>query len=688
MAEETEVNRKQPNFKRRNFRRIQGPQDNPVKSDKFAAKKKNVHGIRQNKINSKIQNSSNVNDKEEDDDEEEEVCVICTEKLHYVALTPCNHKTCHRCSFRQLALFNKRACLICRTETDRMIFSENVHSRFNDFANDTTINFIENKQYGIDFTSNDVADATLSLLKYICLLCDDDANNKTDYKSYNKYRDHLKSNHNKTICMICAIHNYQFPSELKIFTPNQLKNHQSRGDANDGFKGHPMCAFCSGQRFYSDDELYLHMREKHEKCHICDKIDPKSPQYFKDYTQLFSHFQTSHYICTVPSCLDAKFVVFGDELELQAHILKEHGDIIRGKPKFFQSELSTFMSGPSKVIRENTNNSNTNNLNNNFRNESLLSNDSSNTETPEMKRIRLEERAKHYLNQSLDHFRTFQSFTQDYDKGRISASDLLNAYKTIFTSPESDIYLLIHNLSEIYPKGSKKYRELDTIYTNHEQMRQRSQELPSLTSDPFIATARGSWGNVNANSHSSSSSTNASRTDLKNLPTLKAPSPNHDPFRSPYQTKTLKVSSKPSAIKPLARNSIQTSNIISSNRNLGGNNITNNTVMFSPAYLQSKKSEGPATLIQKSTINTATTNNSSKNKLAELDLPSLPTPKRKTYPPVNKVTLPDPKKWGKESETPKENQIEDKFSLLNIQTNGKDKKGKGKQKQLLFHIGV
>lgn len=663
MAEETGENKKPQNSKRRNFRRTQGPQNNPIKTTKSVSKGK--------KLSTKTQNHNNI----EDEDDEDEVCVICTEKLLYVALTPCNHKTCHRCSFRQLALFNKNTCLICRTETDKMIFSEDIHSKFNEISNDSSINFIENKQYGIDFTSEAVAEATLSLLKYTCRLCHEDSDKEIDYKSYNKYRDHLKSVHNKTICMICATHNYQFPNELKIFTPNQLKIHQSRGDPSGGFKGHPMCAFCSGQRFYSDDELYLHMREKHEKCHICDRLDPKSPQYFKDYNQLFSHFQTSHYICTVPSCLDAKFVVFGDDLELQAHILKEHGDIIRGKPKFFQSELSTFMSGPSRVIREN-------NIDSNFRADSLLSNN----ETPEMKKIRLEERAKHYLNQSMDQFSTFQSFNQDYDKGRISATDLLNAYKTIFTSPEADIYLLIHNLSEIYPRDSKKFKELDTIYTNHEQMEQRNQELPSLTSDPFITTVRGSWGNVNNNSRSSSSSRTASKTDLKNLPSLQAPSPNYDPFRSPYQTKTLKMPNRP-IVKTLSGTSIQHPNMIPSSRNLGSRTAANNKVMFSTAYLQSKKSDSPTSLMQKTT-KTINANSNSKDKLADLDLPSLPTPKRKTYPPVNKVILPDPKKWGKESETTNEDPLANELSSLTIQSNVKGKKGKGKQKQLLFHIGI
>ncbi|CAL9737754.1 E3 ubiquitin-protein ligase Hel2p [Monosporozyma servazzii] len=643
MSEEASSVNKKP-VQRRTFRRTQGPQTNTKKFQKNS--------------DSKTNGSSNSQGGNDDDDDE--TCVICTEKLHYVALTPCNHKTCHRCSFRQLALFQKKACLICRTETERMIFSDDIHSKYNDF--DSKTSFIKNEKYGIDFTSKEVADTTLLLSRYNCSLCESDDDKHVDHKSYGKYKEHLTS-HNRTICMICATHNYLFPSELKIYTPNQLKIHLSRGDS-EGFKGHPMCAFCSGQRFYSDDELYLHMREKHEKCHICDKLDPKSPQYFKNYNQLFSHFQNSHYICTVPSCLDAKFVVFGDELELQAHILKEHGDIIRGKPKFFQSELSTFMSGPSRVVREN----------NDFNGDSLLR-DNTSKETPEMKRTRLEERAKYYLNNSADQFAIFQSFNKDYDKGKIRATDLLNAYKTLFTSAEANIYILIHNLSEIYPKESKKFKELDTIYAGHEEMEQRKQDLPSLNSDPFMRV-RGSWGNAGGATRSTNSSRSSSRTDLKNLPTLKAPSPNHDPFSSPYQVKTFKNTNRP-IVRSLPRTTIPSQ---ASSHPRGTPVATNNSVSFSASYLQNKNSSSGASLNHMA--------NNNRNKLADLDLPSLPTPKKKVHPPVNKVSLPNPKSWGKEPAKQNGIHLEDDLAGLVIQTNGKGKKGKGKQKQLLYHIGV
>jgi hypothetical protein len=36
------------------------------------------------------------------------------------------------------------------------------------------------------------------------------------------------------------------------------------------FTGHPMCEFCEN-RFYGDNELYLHMSTEHFTCHICPR---------------------------------------------------------------------------------------------------------------------------------------------------------------------------------------------------------------------------------------------------------------------------------------------------------------------------------------------------------------------------------------------------------------------------------
>ncbi|CAB4256297.1 similar to Saccharomyces cerevisiae YDR266C Protein of unknown function that may interact with ribosomes [Maudiozyma barnettii] len=659
---------------KRNFRRTQGPQTGSNKS-KHNQSNGHHHG--------------NDEDSEDDDDD---YCLICAEKLEYVSLTPCNHKTCNKCGFKQLALFEKKNCMICRTELSEVIFTTNDITKkykhtYSDIFDNYKKSFLQDPEYPfINFTNDDIRQETINLLKFYCEICGD---HKEDFGSFQKLHEHLRSEHNKALCMICATHKNAFPSELTIFTPNQLRNHQSKGESDQGFKGHPMCAFCSGRRFYSDDELYLHMREKHEKCHICDKIDHNNPQYFKDYDQLFEHFKHYHYICTVPSCMEMKFVVFKDELELQAHILQEHGSIIKGKPKFFQSELSTFISAPSRVIIENSGNNNVSSL------ASLSSSSSStglnsnrnrrndNTDvivTPEVSQHRMEERAKYYLDNSDEGYQRFLKYNQEYDRGRLTSLNLLESYRNLFTTPQSDIYLLIRNFSETYPRNSNKYRELNSIYSSNEQRMERqntNSNLPSLTDDrsfsvPIIS---GKWGNAGAVS---------SKSVINNLPSL--PTSNHvDPFANPYNIRTS---------KPVRKSTTNLTATYGGNVGSGYNNrtsLSSNSVNFTQSFADSQRSD---TSSSKSYTNN---NNRSQDKLSQLNLPSLPTPKpRVVIPPVHKSIIPNPKSWGKNDPQPvqrNQNTFDDPNTLdlsgLTVKParGGKGKK-KGNQKQLLFHIGV
>ncbi|CAI4058716.1 E3 ubiquitin-protein ligase HEL2 SKDI_04G4800 [Saccharomyces kudriavzevii IFO 1802] len=630
---------------KRNFRRTQGPQNNTKpNNDRTNSRRKQK---RNNLSGTPGLNASNADD---DSDEENELCVICARRLLYVSLTPCHHKTCHICAFRQRALYEKKSCLICRTENEKVTFTDNIDGEIPDIQD-----FYEkNEKYGINFTKEVVATATLNLLKFFCPLSKGEQ--VIDFGNFKKYNEHLKTEHSKMICLICATHKHAFPSELETFTQNQLRNHQSKGNS-EGFKGHPMCAFCSGKRFYSDDELYIHMRNQHEKCHICDKINPTSPQYFKDYDQLFDHFRHSHYVCTVQSCLDNKFVVFKDELELQAHILQEHGNILKGKPKFFQSELSTFISAPSRVIRE--------------RDEYDLPSMSSlpasafgsrtdvrSASSPEESRLRLVERAKYYLENSKEDFDKFVSYNEDYAKGHLSAEKLLESYKLLFTRPNADVYLLMHNLAETFPKNSAKYNNLNAIYEQREQTLARQTSLPSLSSDPSLSMsiARGHWGGTN---DGGSGGASIGVRDIKNLPTLKSPTASYDPFATTIKKNTMKN------VKSAKRTNSQPVSYRASN----------NAVAFSPTYLESKKNSSSTTSL-----------NNSKDKLKSLNLPQLPPPKPKVQiPGLNRPQIADPKRWGKNPSIENLNVHED---LRNLNIGGGGNRKKGKQKQLLFHIGV
>lgn len=121
-----------------------------------------------------------------------------------------------------------------------------------------------------------------------------------------------------------------FTHEHELFSPAELRKHERHGDDlpgaidQSGFKGHPECGFCR-QRFYGDDELYAHCRDKHERCHICDRsTEGRNQQYYVNYDALEEHFNKDHYLCIDKECLDKKFVVFESQMDLKAHQLESH----------------------------------------------------------------------------------------------------------------------------------------------------------------------------------------------------------------------------------------------------------------------------------------------------------------------------------------------------------------------------
>lgn len=139
---------------------------------------------------------------------------------------------------------------------------------------------------------------------------------------------HVRSVHHKKMCDLCTRNKKVFTHEHEMYGDKELSEHMRHGDnkpgAATGFKGHPICGFC-GERFYDDDKLYEHCRNKHERCFICDRRDSRQPHYYLDYNALEQHFKKDHFICSDRECLEKKFVVFESEVDLKAHQLSEHG---------------------------------------------------------------------------------------------------------------------------------------------------------------------------------------------------------------------------------------------------------------------------------------------------------------------------------------------------------------------------
>lgn len=213
---------------------------------------------------------------------------------------------------------------IGKTNADYVIFTDSADKRYEDFTKDDFTNTDDN--LGIRYEKPEIFEDTVLLLRYNC----PDPSCDVACLGWPDLHRHVKSVHHKVMCDLCTRNKKVFTHEHELFTQNSLRKHERFGDDNPGaedqtgFKGHPECGFCR-ERFYGDDELYAHCRDKHERCHICDRRDGgRSQQYYVNYDSLELHFRKDHFLCPDRECLEKKFVVFESEMDLKAHQLEAH----------------------------------------------------------------------------------------------------------------------------------------------------------------------------------------------------------------------------------------------------------------------------------------------------------------------------------------------------------------------------
>ncbi|KAJ9396365.1 hypothetical protein DTO282F9_6663 [Paecilomyces variotii] len=260
----------------------------------------------------------------EEDADDAEVCFICASKVEHTSVAPCNHRTCHICALRLRALYKTKACAHCRTESSFVIFTDDPLKRYNEFNESDFVRKDDN--LGIKYEKDEIFEDTVLLLRYNCP--DEDCD--VACLGWPDLHRHVKTKHGKVMCDLCTRNKKVFTHEHQLFTTAELRKHEKYGDNKpgevnqSGFRGHPECGFCR-QRFYGDDELYAHCRDKHERCHICDRRSGnRQQQYYIDYNALEDHFQKDHFLCLDKECLEKKFVVFESQMDLKAHQLEAH----------------------------------------------------------------------------------------------------------------------------------------------------------------------------------------------------------------------------------------------------------------------------------------------------------------------------------------------------------------------------
>ncbi|GAB1211541.1 hypothetical protein ATERTT37_000664 [Aspergillus terreus] len=260
-----------------------------------------------------------------DDADDGEICFICASNVEHTSVSPCNHRTCHICALRLRALYKNKACAHCRTEANYVIFTDNHAKRFEEFTENDFSRKDDN--LGIKYENDDIFEDTVLLLRYNC----PERNCDVACLGWPDLHRHVKSKHGRVMCDLCTRNKKVFTHEHELFTQAELRRHEKYGDDvpgavdQSGFKGHPECGFCR-QRFYGDDELYAHCRDRHERCHICDRRsgNHRQQQYYIDYNALEDHFQKDHFLCLDKECLEKKFVVFESQMDLKAHQLECH----------------------------------------------------------------------------------------------------------------------------------------------------------------------------------------------------------------------------------------------------------------------------------------------------------------------------------------------------------------------------
>ncbi|TFK91783.1 hypothetical protein K466DRAFT_294055 [Polyporus arcularius HHB13444] len=286
--------------------------------------------------NATLQEVNNGTDADAEPVDESTICWICAEPVKYWSLSECNHRTCHVCALRLRALYKKLECTFCKEPQPSVIFTTSPDASWSSYTPDTIP--YRDAKLAISFETQEMMEETLILLRFNCPdpQCDFIGNGWSDLKL------HTRATHGKLMCDLCIRFKKVFAHEHALYDPNVLPIHlpsMVRGHRRDHGKQaqqieggiHPLCEFCR-ECFFGDDELYAHMRERHEECFICKRNEVKD-NYFRNYEALEEHFMHAHFPCRRAECLARKFVVFGSAIDLKAHQVEEHGAEMSARDK-------------------------------------------------------------------------------------------------------------------------------------------------------------------------------------------------------------------------------------------------------------------------------------------------------------------------------------------------------------------
>ncbi|KAL1405818.1 hypothetical protein Q8F55_007496 [Vanrija albida] len=335
------------------------------------------------------------------ENDDADTCFICAEPIKYYAVGQCGHRMCHVCAIRLRVFYKRIECTFCKTLLPSLQFSQSPDATLPDGpwrkpSSDAALEKAqadaekpENKgkkwyqglvlpgtldvkdfpyadeKLGVVFEDEEMMEQCLLLLRFNCpyTTCSHMSN------GWPALEKHTVAEHGLVLCKICTRQLSRFSHEQTLYPPHLLGLHdpsrlqrgqkpprprtdEEREMVASWDAPHPMCEFCH-EGFFGPDELFKHMRDKHEECFVCRQLGDRDV-YFQNYVKLENHFNRDHFPCPNPVCIEKKFQVFGSELDLRAHQMEEHGEAMSQKDRAQARQLhidfsSRPESGPSRT---------------------------------------------------------------------------------------------------------------------------------------------------------------------------------------------------------------------------------------------------------------------------------------------------------------------------------------------------
>jgi len=288
-------------------------------------------------------------------------CIICCETVGVFSVGACNHRdVCAGCSVRLRMLYKDSTCPLCKADVPDVVYTRDAASPFDSFRlqslpqhaparmffDDRAFHALVATTWRFDCPFHDAAVAA-QYAQFGARHADPPCTARCgDLKSLCA---HVKKVHGMVYCSLCLADRHVFTGEQVLYTPAALAQHideSQRSPADEAahkalaaaqrssaetlggtpqpppLTGHPMCRFCE-TRFYGPDQLFLHMRDRHETCHLCDRAGLPLT-YYHNYDALEAHFGSNHYLCKEAACRAKTFVVFSTDVALQTHIANVH----------------------------------------------------------------------------------------------------------------------------------------------------------------------------------------------------------------------------------------------------------------------------------------------------------------------------------------------------------------------------